>query len=183
MTKRTSARKKTNGRASASSRAVPQNQKTAKSIKAKADEKRSFMEMVADRTTDLFGSNIFLFGNVLFFVAWIVINTGLIPGIEPFDKFPFPLLTTAVSLEAIILTILVLISENRAAKVATLREEVQLQVNILTEEEITRIMWMLVRLLQKNDIPIPEDERLKEMLRETDIEKIEKRMQKQVEKS
>jgi uncharacterized membrane protein len=183
MTKRSPARKKTNGKASSSPRAISQNEKTAKSIKAKADEKRSFMEIIADRTTALFGSNIFLFGNVLFFVAWIVINTGLIPGIKPFDEFPFPLLTTAVSLEAIFLTILVLISENRAAKVADLREEVQLQVNILTEEEITRIMWMLVRLLQKNDIQIPEDERLKEMLRETDIEKIEKSMKKQIEKS
>ena len=160
-----------------------QNQKTVKSIKAKADEKRSFIEIVTDRMTAFFGSHISLFANVLIFITWIVINSDLIPGVEPFDKFPFSLLTTAVSLEAIILAILVLISQNRASKVADLREEVQLQVNILTEEEITKIMWMLVHLLQKNDIPIPEDERLKELLRETDIGKIEKSMEEQIDKS
>ena len=117
----------------------------------------------------------------LIFIAWIIINTGLIPGVKPFDKFPFSLLTTSVSLEAIILAILVLNSQNRASRVADLREEVQLQVNILTEEENTRMMWMLVLLLQKNGIPIPEDKRLQEMLRETDVEKIEKRMKRQIE--
>ena len=158
-----------------------QNPKTIKSIKAKADEKRSYIDILADRTTALLGSNVFLFVNLLIFISWIVINTGQIPGIEPFDKFPFSLLTTSVSIEAIILAILVLISQNRAAKVADLREEVQLQVNVITEEEITRMLWMLVLLLQKNGIPIPEDKRLQEMLRETDVENIEKNMKKQIE--
>ena len=182
MTKTTRARKGTKKTTHPSPRDISQNLKTVKSIKAKADEKRSFIEIVADRTTALFGSHIFLLANILIFITWIVINTGLIPGVKPFDKFPFSLLTTTVSLEAIILAILVLISQNRASKVADLREEVQLQVNILTEEEITRMMWMLVLLLQKNNIPIPEDKRLKEMLRETDIEKIEKSMEKQIDK-
>jgi uncharacterized membrane protein len=160
-----------------------QTPKTIKSIKAKADEKRSFVERLVDRTTALLGSNIFLFANVLIFIAWIMINTGLIPGIKPFDQFPFPLLTTSVSLEAIILAILVLSSQNRAAKVADLREEVQLQVNVLTEEEITRMMWMLILLLQKNHIPIPEDPRLQEMLRQTDVDKLEKSLEKEVNES
>ena len=183
MTKTTRARKGTKKTTYPSLEDISQNQKTVKSIKAKADEKRSFIEIFTDRTTALFGSHIFLFANVLIFITWIVINTGLIPGVKPFDRFPFSLLTTAVSLEAIILAILVLISQNRASKVADLREEVQLQVNILTEEEITRMMWMLVLLLQKNGIPIPEDKRLREMLRETDVGKIEKSMKKQIDKS
>jgi len=160
---------------------IGKRQKTVKSIKSKAAEKRSLIEILADRTTDLLGSTPFLIANILIFIVWIVINTGLIPGVKPFDKFPFPLLTTSVSLEAIILAILVLSSQNRASKVADLREEVQLQVNVLTEEENTRMLWMLVLLLKKNGIPIPEDQRLQEMLRETDVEKIEKSMKKQIE--
>jgi uncharacterized membrane protein len=183
MTKATQANKRTKKTTSPAPKAMGQNQKAAKSIKAKADEKRSFVEIIIDRATALLGSHIFLFANVLIFMTWIVINTGLIPGVKPFDKFPFSLLTTAVSLEAIILAILVLTSQNRAAKIADLREEVQLQVNVLTEEEITRTMWMLVLLLQKNGIPIPEDKKLQEMLRDTDVEKIEKSMKKQIEKS
>jgi uncharacterized membrane protein len=161
---------------------MSQNEKTVKSIKAKANEKRSFIDIVVDRTTALLGSHAFLLANVLFLITWIVINTGLIPGVKPFDRFPFSLLTTAVSLESIIVAILVLTSQNRSSMVADLREEVQLQVNVLTEEEITKIMWMLVLLLQKNDIPIPEDKRLIEMLRDTDIGEIEKSMQKQIDK-
>src|SRR5215216_6626918 len=179
MTKITRARKEPKNTIDRHPKDIGQNEKTVKSIKAKANEKRSVIEIVIDRTTALFGSHIFLFANVLFFITWIIINTGLIPGVKPFDKFPFSLLTTAVSLEAIIVAILVLTSQNRASKVADLREEVQLQVNVLTEEEITRMMWMLVHLLEKNDIPIPEDERLRELLRETDIGKIEKSMEEQ----
>ena len=183
MTKTTRAKQGTKKKTDPTPKGTDQHQKTVKSIKAKADEKRSFLDILADRTTALLGSNIFLFVNLLVFITWIVINTGHIPGITPFDKFPFSLLTTSASLEAIILAILVLISQNRASKVADLREEVQLQVNVITEEEITRMMWMLVLLLQKNGIPIPEDKRLQEMLRDTDIEKIEKSMKKQIDKS
>jgi uncharacterized membrane protein len=183
MTKTTRAKKGTKRKTDPTRQGIGQNQKTVKSIKAKADEKRSVIDILADRTTALLGSNIFLFVNLLIFIAWIVINTGHIPAIKPFDKFPFSLLTTSVSLEAIILAILVLISQNRAAKVADLREEVQLQVNVITEEEITRMMWMLVLILQKNGIPVPEDKRLQAMLRDTDVEKIEKNMEKQINKS
>src|ERR1044071_3911355 len=181
MTKTTRAGKASKKTTRSIPRSIGQNQKTVKSIKAKADEKRSFIDILADRTTALLGSNLFLFVNLLIFITWIMINTGHIPGVEPFDKFPFSLLTTSVSLEAIILAILVLSSQNRASRVADLREEVQLQVNILTEEENTRMMWMLVLLLQKNGIPVPEDKRLQEMLRETDVAKIEKNMKKQIE--
>ena len=162
---------------------ISQNSKTNRSIKGKAAEKRSFLDILVDRTTALLGSNLFLIVNLLIFMSWIVINTGQIPGIEPFDEFPFSLLTAFVSLEAIILAILVLISQNRAAKVADLREEVQLQVNVLTEEEITSMMSMLVLLLQKNGIPIPEDQRVQEMLRDTDVRQIEKSMEKEIDNS
>jgi uncharacterized membrane protein len=181
MTKITPAREETEKTTDRSIKDISQNKKSVKSIKAKANEKRSFIEIVIDRTTALFGSHIFLFANVLAFITWIIINTGLIPGVKPFDKFPFSLLTTTVSLEAIIVSILVLTSQNRASKVADLREEVQLQVNVLTEEEITKMMGMLVLLLQKNDIPIPDDKRLQELLQDTDIGKIEKSMEAQIE--
>jgi uncharacterized membrane protein len=183
MTKSIRANKRTKKTTSPVPKGMGQSQKAAKGIKAKADEKRSFTEIVIDRATTLLGSHIFLFANLLLFITWIVINTGFLPGVKPFDKFPFSLLTTAVSLEAIILAILVLTSQNRAARIADLREEVQLQVNVLTEEENTRMMGMLVLLLQKNGIPIPEDKRLQEMLNDTDVEKIERRMKKQIDKS
>src|SRR5215212_4227109 len=101
MTKTTRAKKRTKRTTDPAPQEMGQDSQTVKSIKAKTDEKRSFIEIVIDRTTALLGSHIFLFANVLLFITWIAINTGLIPGVKPFDKFPFSLLTTAVSLEAI----------------------------------------------------------------------------------
>ena len=96
---------------------------TIRSFKAKANEKRSEVDKAADFLTASFGTISHLLFNVLFFVAWIVWNGGVIPGLAVFDPFPFGFLTMVVSLEAIFLAIIVLISQNREARIADLREE------------------------------------------------------------
>ncbi len=151
-----------------------------RSIKGKADDKRSFSERVADRLTSSFGSMFFLVLNVVWFIVWITINVGLIPGVEPFDPFPFGFLTMVVSLEAIALAIIVLMSQNRASKIADLREEVDLQVNILTEKEITKLLEVVVLLAEKQGLDLSQDRSLQGMLRPSDTEKIEKEMEKEV---
>ena len=128
-----------------------------RSVKGKADEKRSPMERIADTLTAVFGSMPFLMLNVVWFVVWIVINVGLIPGVEPFDPFPFGFLTMAVSLEAIALAIIVLMSQNRSARILDLREEVDLQVNILTEQEITKLLQVVAMLAEKQGIDLSQD--------------------------
>ncbi len=145
-----------------------------RSVKGKADEKRSPLERIADTLTAVFGSMPFLLLNVVWFVVWIVINVGLIPGVEPFDPFPFGFLTMVVSLEAIALAIIVLISQNRAAKIADLREEVDLQVNILTEKEITKLLQVVAQLAEKQGLDLSRDRELQTMLRPSDTEKLEK---------
>lgn len=145
------------------------------SFKAKADAKRTFSEKIADWMTTRFGTMAFLGANVVLFIAWVLINTNRIPTILPFDPFPFSLLTTIVSLEAIILAIFVLISQNRGMKVDDLREEVHLQVNLISEREISKIMKMMVILLEKHDVDLSEDSELVELLKpisEDDIEKM-----------
>ncbi|MEX0616417.1 MAG: DUF1003 domain-containing protein [Candidatus Woykebacteria bacterium] len=153
-----------------------------KSFQAKADAKRSFAEKVADYMTTTFGSIRFLTVNVIWFVTWILINTNLIPGVKPFDPFPFGLLTTVVSLEAIILAIFVLISQNRESKINDLREEVGLQLDIITEQEITKLLEMVAKLMNKDGIDTESDELLKEMLSPTDTNRLEKSLEKQVNK-
>ena len=150
------------------------------SIKAKADAKRTLSEKVADWMTSRFGSMSFLLGNSLFFLVWILINTNQIDGVSAFDPFPFILLTTIVSLEAIILAIFVLISQNRTEKVDDLREEVHLQINLIAEKEITKIMKMMALLLEKHGIDLSEDPELKKLLKPTSEEEIEKRLEKEI---
>lgn len=151
-----------------------------RSLKAKADAKRTVSEKLADWMTKTFGSIPFLIINVCWFAAWILINSYFIPGLEPFDPYPFGLLTMIVSLEAIILAIFVLISQNRAFQVDDLREEIDLQVDIITEQELTKVMEMLSRLMKKSGIDISKDRVLTEMLQPTNLAKIERALEKQV---
>jgi uncharacterized membrane protein len=151
-----------------------------RSIKAKADAKRTIMEKIADFMTSKFGSNTFLLFNVFLFVAWLLINTNKIKWIPPFDPFPFSLLTTIVSLEAIILAIFVLISQNRTAKVDDLREETHLQLNLISEREITKLIKMMALLLEKQGIDLSQDPELHKMIRPVSEEEIEKRLEKEI---
>lgn len=146
---------------------VQNRRKAIKSFKAKADAKRSPAEKFADLLTAKFGSVTFLTLNALWFAVWIPINMGLIPGIEPFDPFPFGLLTMIVSLEAIALAIIVLISQNREARVSELREEVELQINTIADSELTKIINLLALLLEKEGVKI-DDPEIKKMLKPID---------------
>jgi uncharacterized membrane protein len=156
------------------------NQEMIKSLKAQQDEKRSLSEKIADVLTSTFGTMGFLILNVIWFAVWIVLNIGLIPNIEPFDPFPFGLLTMIVSLEAIALAIIVLISQNRSAKIADLREEVDLQVDIMTEREITKLLELVSALAEKQGIALSDDEDLQAMLEPAPMSKIEQALEKQV---
>lgn len=151
-----------------------------KSLKAKYQAKRNFWEKVADWMTYHFGNTRFLFVNILFFSVWLIINIGIIELFEPFDPYPFGLLTTIVSLEAIILSIFVLISQNRAAKIDDLREEIDLQIDIITESELTKLMKLMVHLLQKNGIDVTDDQELADMLKPINEDKIARSLEKQV---
>ncbi len=153
-----------------------------KSFKAKADAKRTPPERFADWLTSKFGSIIFLSLNAVWFAAWITINIGWVPGVEPFDPFPFGLLTMVVSLEAIFLAIIVLISQNREARIGELREEIELQISTISETEITKVIHMLTILLEKQGVKVEEDPELKRMLRPIDNEALQHQIEKELDK-
>jgi len=151
-----------------------------KSIKAKTDAERTMPEKIADWMTSNFGSMTFLLINVCIFIAWIVINIIEIETVPSFDPFPFNLLTTFVSLEAIILAIFVLISQNRSAKIADLREETQLQLDLVSEREITELIKMLIVLLEKQGIDLSKNLEIKKMILPLNEEEIEKKLEKEI---
>ena len=72
-----------------------------------------------------------LIAHVVWFAAWIAINLGMVPGVAPFDRFPFPFLTMVVSLEAIFLALFVLASQNRLSRQTDKREHLDLQIDPL----------------------------------------------------
>jgi uncharacterized membrane protein len=151
-----------------------------RSVKAKFDAKRTITEKTADWMTSAFGSFTFLIWNVVVFVFWMLVNTNRIKFIPAFDPYPFNLLTNIVSLEAIILAIFVLISQNRTEKIADLRDETHLQINIIAEREITKLGKMLTILLERQGIDLSQDPELKELLKPISEEEIEKRLEKDI---
>lgn len=153
---------------------VREHRKKILSFKAKMDLDRSASDKVADFLTESFGTVLFLTLNAVWFLIWILINMGLIPGIPVFDPYPFGLLTMIVSLEAIFLAIIVLISQNRAANIADLREEIDLQINVLAEEEITRILIILDKIHDHLGLTPDDDSELIKMKQRTDLNQIEK---------
>jgi uncharacterized membrane protein len=81
-----------------------------------------------------------------------------------------------VSLEAIFLAIIVLISQNRSSNVEDLREEIDLQINVRTEEEVTKILILLDRIHDHLGLPPEDDAELIVMKQKTDLSAIEKRL-------
>ena len=83
--------------------------------------RRSPTERLSDGITRFLGSCLFLIFHVVWFAFWILAGLEAIPGLPKFDQFPFGLLTMIVSLEAIFLAIVVLISQNRMSRLADRR--------------------------------------------------------------
>lgn len=150
------------------------------SIQARADARRTASEKLADWMTSRFGTLPFLVVNMIFFAVWLIVNCGVIPGITPFDPYPFVMLTTIVSIEAICLAIVVLISQNRAAKVADVREEIDLQLDVISEQEMTKLLALVAFLAEKHGYDVHHDKLLKQMLREINIGSLEDRLEKQL---
>lgn len=151
-----------------------------RAYEARALKKRPFVIRVADYLTTYFGSLEFLFLNLLVFGSWIVINAGWIPGIVPFDPFPFILLTMLLSIEAICLTIIVLMSQNRQSYVSAVRDELDLQVNLLSEREVTKALKLLLALHEHHNIRTSDDPELASMLRVTNVSYIQRRLEEQL---
>ncbi len=149
------------------------------SFEAQANSRRSMSQKLADTLTSYFGSINFLIINIILFVGWIAINLGLVPGVPIIDPYPFVLLITMVSLEAIILTVIVLMSQKRESQVSTLRDELQLQVELIAEREISKSLEMLKLILDKKGIKLTDDE-LNEMLEAINTSYITKKLEEQL---
>lgn len=102
----------------------------------------TFSDRVADAITTFAGSMTYVWLHVLWFAIWITGN-GIFNG---FDEFPFGLLTMVVSLEAIFLATFVLISQNRQAKIQDKRAKLDLQVNLIAEQEVTKLIEVVARI-------------------------------------
>jgi uncharacterized membrane protein len=136
---------------------------------------RTGSEKFADWLTKQFGSVWFLACNVAFFALWLLWNTGVL-GLTPFDTPPFIMLTMIVSLEAICLAIVVLISQNRQAKIADIQQKLDFEIDVRAEEEITKVLGLIIALHSHLGLSDTEDPELRGMLRKIDLAALRKRL-------
>jgi uncharacterized membrane protein len=136
------------GRRAAHSRIVQDNIQAIATLEHAALADRSTAARLSDAVAGFAGSTTFVLFHVLWFGGWILLNSGRIGGIHPFDAYPFTFLTFIVSLEAIFLSTFVLRSQNRMSRQADQRAHLELQVNLLAEQEATRTLALLHRLCE-----------------------------------
>lgn len=153
-----------------------------RSFEAEELKKRPFIVKIADALTSKFGTIAFLVGNLIIYGIWILINTDKIPGIPVFDPYPYSFMNSFVSIEAIILSIIVLMSQNRENQRDILRNELGLQVELISEKQITKILALLKEI---HDVQLKHsaDKELEEMTKELDTSYIERKLIEQLEES
>ena len=130
------------------SKVIERNIRTIIQLRLKSDRERNIQGRVADYVTAYAGSMAFVHVHVAWFAIWVLLNTGRF-GVHPFDPFPYGLLTMVVSLEAIFLSALVLITQNRLSEESEHRADLHLHVGLLAEHELTRVLQMLGAIQDK----------------------------------
>ncbi|MEH2092333.1 DUF1003 domain-containing protein [Nostoc sp.] len=153
------------------SKIIQRNIRTLIRLRLQAANKRNLQDRIADTITSFSGHIVFVYVHIVWFGAWIVLNTGRI-GVHPFDPFPYGLLTMIVSLEAIFLSTFVLISQNRLSEESEYRTNLNLQIALLTEHEVTRVLQMLDAIQDKMGIDNDEDSELADLEMETKPEDV-----------
>jgi uncharacterized membrane protein len=142
-------------------------------LQEQAAKRRSVAERFGDAVSALAARESAVVMHVAWFAAWILINTGRLSPIEPFDPFPFTLLTTIVSLEAIFLTLFVLASQSRLTQEGDRRAHLDLQVNLLSEQEMTLVLRMLGELCEHFDLRTTvTSPKYKELASRTDVSQL-----------
>jgi uncharacterized membrane protein len=132
---------------------------------------------LATTLTAALGSGTFLVVQIVFFGGWILINSGS-TFIQPFDPPPYILLALIASIEAIMLSTIVLISQNMQSETFAQREKLDFEINVRSEEEITKILNLLDNLRKDLGVEAKNDVELEVMKQKTDLEALHEEVNK-----
>lgn len=116
---------------------------------------RSRFDRIAGFIARFCGSMPFVGVHVAIFSAWLLVNS--VPALPHFDPYPFTILTLVVSLEAIFLSAFILISQNHELRISERRNQLDLQINLLTEQENTKMLQILERIANKVGVSMDDD--------------------------
>src|SRR6185437_9492016 len=123
-----------------------------------AREQRTSADRIAEYIANFCGSMTFVWVHVIWFGGWMLLNT--IPGLRHVDQFPFTFLTLIVSLEAIFLSTFILINQNLETRISERRSHLDLQLNMLSEQENTKMIAILLAIAGKVGADLSHDPQL-----------------------
>jgi len=142
-------------------------------LEHEALHRRTATERVSDAIAKLVGNVGFLLAQLLLIFGWSLVNLHMIPGVRAFDPFPFGVLALVVSSESVFLTIFVLISQSRMARQSERRAHLDLQVGMLSEQELTTILQMLQKLCQHIGVNVDSSKQeIQSFSKTTDVSKL-----------
>ncbi len=139
-------------------------------LEESAKQERTRSDVVAEAVASFCGSMTFVWVHIIWFGGWIALN--FLPGLPHIDPFPFTFLTLVVSLEAIFLSTFILISQNQDTKIAERRNHLDLQINLLSEQENTKMIAMLRSIAAKVGADVAEDPHVQALSADTEPEKL-----------
>lgn len=139
------------------------------------EEAKRLEERIADRITRFTGSMLFVYLHLALFSFWILTNIGWLP-LPRFDP-SFVILAMFASVEAIFLSTFVLISQNRMATLADKRADLDLQVSLLAEHEITRLITLVTAMAERMGIEASQDPELPELAQDVAPERVLEEME------
>lgn len=129
--------------------------------RAAFDRRKTRQQRIADAITAFTGSMTFVWVHAVVFSVWLLVNARIVTFVPAWDPFPFVMLAMIASVEAIFLSTFVLISQNRAAELAERRAELDLQINLLAEHEVTRLISVVDRIAERLEVDASERAPLK----------------------
>ena len=147
-----------------------QNIRTMAELERRQEQKRSLGERVSGRLVGVFGSMPFVLLHVALFAGWLTVNLGWFPPVHPFDPFPFGILALLVSGEGVFLAMFILIAGNRLSRESDARAHLDLQLSMLAEAEVTKLLTLLRDLSRKlGHDPHLEDTELTDLAEPTNL--------------
>jgi uncharacterized membrane protein len=149
-------------------------------IEREALQCRSTAERLGDLVATQAGRMWFILLHVIWFVLWIGWNTGWRVRVGGFDPFPFALLTLISSLESIFLSLFILMSQNRSALQADQRSHLDLQINLLSEYENTKMLKMLQALCSHHGLAAGNDPEIADLAARTKPQEVLQELAKHV---
>jgi len=140
-------------------------------------EKRRLSERAGDAVASFAGSLVFVMIHALLVLTWILVNAEGVHGIPRFDPYPFSLLGMIVAVEAVVLSSFILMRQNRTTKRAERRDHLNLQVDLISEKEITKLLQMVRAICVHMGLKqIADDKELKEFTQATSVETLAERI-------